>query len=340
MFLLVLLAGAGEKAPGNAKVDRQASPSLIAFGSCADENAAQPFWWTILGQEPDLMLMLGDNVYADTTDIGVMEAAYRKLGDKPGFRLFRKQVPVLATWDDHDYGRNNAGRHYPMKEQSERAFLSFFNEPEASPRWERPGVYGAWRFGSGQQRLQVILLDTRYFRDDPPSKQQRDTTPDEGDPKTILGKAQWEWLEKQLQKPAEIRLIGSSIQVVADQHGSEKWGNFPREHERLYALIEESGAEGIIFVSGDRHHMEVSRNDEVGPYPIYDFTSSGLTQGAGGGIKQEPNRHRLGSCFTAHNFGLIRIDWAADPTSITLQGRSVTGRVLFEHQIRRSNISR
>ncbi len=45
---------------------------------------------------------------------------------------------------------------------------------------------------------------------------------------TVLGDAQWKWLEDQLKVPAEFRIIGSSYQVLSDRHGWEMWGNFPR----------------------------------------------------------------------------------------------------------------
>jgi alkaline phosphatase D len=327
----VLLAACSPAADKAAGEEPAGPPEVIAFGSCAGQDQPQPVWHAILAQQPDLMLMLGDNVYLDTKDVGVMHAKYRRLGRKPGFKLLRKQVPVLATWDDHDYGLNNVGRHYPKKEASEQAFLSFFNEPADSPRWNRPGVYRAWEYGPKNNRLQVILLDTRYFRDRPPEEDAGDgASPASG--RTILGKAQWQWLEKQLEKPATVRLIGSSIQVVPTQHEYEKWANFPSERERLFDLIETTGAGGVVFLSGDRHHLELSRDKDSGPYPMYDFTSSGLNRGRGGPIN-EANRYRIGQAHGGDNFGIVRIDWDADPVEITVEARKADGRRLMRETV-------
>jgi len=330
-----VLAGAGASAAAQPAAD--APPSVIAFASCVKQGRPQPGWHGILAQQPDLMLMLGDNIYADTTDMGVMHRKYRRLGRNPGFQRLRQEVPILATWDDHDFGKNNAGRHYPMKQQSQQAMLSFFNEPADSPRWHRPGVYRAWRFGPPGERLQVILLDTRYFRDKLRTKVidgDVHNIPREDGSTTLLGEAQWQWLQAQLKKPATVRLIGSSIQVVATEHRFEKWHNFPHERERLFRLIEETEATGVVFVSGDRHLMEMSVDRQSGPYPMYDFTSSGLNSAMQDLTQIEnPNRYRIGQMQAGDNFGLVRIDWQASPVTIVLEGRTADGRRLIEHTI-------
>ena len=87
--------------------------------------------------------MLGDNIYADTLDMDVMRAKYAKLAAMPGFQLLRKTCPILATWDDHDLGANDAGGDYPKKDESQKIFLDFFGDPDDSPRRHRPGVYDA-----------------------------------------------------------------------------------------------------------------------------------------------------------------------------------------------------
>ena len=107
--------------------------------------------------------------------------------------------------------------------------------------------------------MQVILLDTRWFRsalkpsDDRGKPGKERYLPDADPAKTMLGEAQWRWLEEQLRQPAELRLLVSSIQVVAEGHGWERWGNFPLERQRLYRLIADTRAQGVVFLSGDRH---------------------------------------------------------------------------------------
>lgn len=313
----------------------------IAFGSCAKQALPQPVWDTIVQEHPDVFLFIGDNIYADKPappeSPGDIAAAYRQLEAKPGFQRLRATCPILATWDDHDMGLNDAGKEYPFKRQSQMLLLSFFREPPKSPRWGRDGVYGAWMFGPADERVQILLLDTRFFRDtlyrNPlgrvngrgPYAPHEDTGP------TLLGEEQWAWLEAQLRKPAVVRIIASSVQVVSSEHGWEAWCNFPAERQRLYDLIGETGAGGVVFVSGDRHLMEISCDRDANtPYPMWDFTSSGMSDPRG--EPNEPNRYRVGSPKKDTVYGLIHIDWNAGPT-LTLEGKNADRTTLLRETV-------
>ncbi|MFO0411515.1 MAG: alkaline phosphatase D family protein [bacterium] len=137
----------------------------IAFGSCAKSDKPQPIWDAVLAARPDLFIFLGDNVYLDTRDPAVMRRKYAELAAQPGFqRLKASGIPILATWDDHDFGENDAGADYPMKEESRRQFLDFFGAPADSPRRTRDGIYTAHVFGPPGRRVQIILPDLRWNR--------------------------------------------------------------------------------------------------------------------------------------------------------------------------------
>lgn len=305
----------------------------IAFGSCNHQEDPQPLWSTILSHDPDLWIWLGDNIYADTKDMQAMRAEYALQKQKPGYQKLRASTPVIGTWDDHDYGSNDAGRLYPKRDSSQQLLLDFLDVPDDDPRRLRRGVYSAHTYGPPGQRVKVILLDTRYHRDpltpDTTSPQRYRPNPD-GD---ILGAAQWTWLEDELRSSdAQIHLIGTSIQAISAQHRWEKWANFPQARERLFDLIDRTNAPGVVLLSGDRHKAELSRYDESGTYPIYELTSSGMTHVAPSGA-DEPNRHRVGPLVIQKNFGLLRIDWPADPVQIQLQVRGTSDEVLIDHTV-------
>jgi alkaline phosphatase D len=296
----------------------------------------------VLRTDFDLFILLGDNIYADTTNAVVMQRKYEALKRSPFFRGLRKKAPVLATWDDHDYGANDAGAEYPMKIESQRLFLEFMDEPEQSPRRRREGVYDAQVFGPPGQRVQVILLDVRYFRSTlstgvnnvVPSGGKYVPNPDSN--ATMLGDAQWAWLEEQLKVPAEVRIVATGIQFISEFSGGEAWANLPREKERLLDLLAKTKANGVIFISGDRHWAELSRLDRPGHYPLYDLTSSALTQKHPRGTPT-PNRYRADST-TYHdaNFGLMKIDWKASGPEVTLQLLDVDGRVRINKKLKES----
>lgn len=315
----------------------------IAFGSCGSEKKDQPIWADVVAAKPDLFLFVGDNIYGDTEDMKVLADKYAQLGAKPGYQKLLQACPVLATWDDHDFGVNDGGSWYPKKVESQQIMLDFFGVPADSPRRSREGIYGAYTFGPEGKRVQVILLDTRYFKTRLKGDKRSDAEkkrlnlvgwylPTDDPEATILGEEQWAWLEEQLKQPADVRIIASSIQVIADEKGMESWGNVPAERERLYQLIEKTGGEGVLFISGDVHFSEISKVDD-GPYPFVDFTSSGLTN-------SEPswaaavNTHRTSPiAYAKPTFGLIEIDWEGTAPKITLEAIGVGGDVAFKQEL-------
>ncbi len=318
----------------------------IAFGSCATQARPQPIWDAVAATKPELLLLMGDNIYADTTDMAVMRRKYAQFAAMPGFQKLRATVPILATWDDHDLGKNDAGADYPKKEESQKEFLDFFGDSPNSPRRKRQGVYDAKVFGPEGKRVQVIMLDTRYFRSSPLLRKDKHR-PDEGpyipnpDPSTtMLGEDQWTWFKDQLKVPAQLRLIVSSIQVVAQDHGWEKWMNLPLERERLFRTLKESQVDGVLFLSGDRHLAELSMMDAGLGYPLYDITASGFNQAFRAWRPYEPNQHRVATMNWGDNFGTIQIDWNRPDPLLRLQIRDVQGEVVIQQKVWLSTLKR
>ena len=324
---------------GAARADDKLVLSRIAFGSCARQDKVQPIWDAIVGTKPDLYLGLGDNIYADTDDMAVMKKKYDMLAAIPGWQKLKATCPIRATWDDHDYGVNDSGAEYSKRVESQQLFLDFFGVPKDSPRRKQAGVYHAETFGPPERRVQVILLDTRYFRSQ--LKKKPGKTPFGEGPyepssdlkATLLGEAQWQWLETQLKVPAKVRILGSSLQLVAQDHGWEKWQNLPHERERLFKLIKDTGAAGLVTISGDRHLAELSMMDAGIGYPLYDLTSSGLTEASQKWRKFEVNRHRIATMNWGNNFGLITIDWSKDDPLLRLQIRDSEGDVTIQEKV-------
>ncbi len=283
--------------------------TLIAFGSCSKQNISNQRWHEVLNHDPGLWIWLGDNIYADTHDMNLMAEMYERQKSYPGYRqLLRSDTEIIGTWDDHDYGVNDGGRHFSKKDESKALMIDFLDIGEENPIHDHKGVYQSYDFLFGEHELKVILLDTRYFRDtiyrDPVTRAYLPNRT--GD---ILGEAQWKWLENEMRNSlADLHIIGSSIQVIPEDHRFEKWANFPRSRERLFDLLEKYPDKKVMIISGDRHIAEISRLDLQGlNYPLYDFTSSGLTHSYE--HASEANRHRVSDLITLLNFGLIEIDW-------------------------------
>lgn len=350
MLRSVLLAAAavGLVSAAAAQPKPPAQVSRVVFGSCADQNKPCPIWDKVVDAKADLLVLLGDNIYADLENGKLkpstpakMAACYAELAAVPAFKKLRDGTYMMATWDDHDYGNNDAGDEWLHKDDAQKQFLDFFGVPVDSPRRKQKGVYWAETFGPEGKRVQVIMLDGRYFRskirkaDKPlPGTTIRPYLPNTDADATMLGEEQWKWLEEQLKQPADVRLIGSGIQVVSDDHPFEKWSAIPNERARLYKLIQETKANGVVVLSGDRHLGDISCDPKAVGYPLYDATSSGFNQGAKEYRDPELNKHRVGGMPWGNNYGVVQIDWAAEGGPlVSLQLRNEDGEIAAQARV-------
>lgn len=305
-FLLtsLLLVGSASADLGKiAEVRADHDLSRIAFGSCLKKPSGAEILEKIVAYKPDLFVWLGDNIYVDTMyKKERFDELYGQLGKNPRFQKLQKTCPQLAIWDDHDYGNNNFDKSYPLKNESKAAFGKFWKVPKDSAFWDREGIYRAVEFGKPGRRVQMIMLDGRWFLDKK-NEQAKDS---------YLGKEQWAWLEEVLKRPAEIRVICSGVQVIKVNTVSkmwEMWGHHPSEKQRLFDLIESTKANGVLFLSGDMHFGELYQTTETS-YPLYDLTSSGLDQKYSRIGRIKPNSKKIGkSLIKSLNFGGIIIDW-------------------------------
>lgn len=297
----------------------------IAFGSCNKQTVPNLLWTSILEDQPEVWIWGGDNIYSDTYDMQKMKADYdQQLADK-SYQQLRASAKIMGTWDDHDYGLNDAGANYSKREESQQLFLDFMGVSKTDSRRSREGVYHSELITHNKGSIKIIVLDTRYFRteltdDEASKKRYKPNSYGEG---TLLGTAQWKWLEDELKSSqADFNIIVSSIQFLSQQHGFETWGNFPHEVDKLKDLIVASQAKGVLLLSGDRHISEFSRTSLEGlDYPLVDFTSSGLTH-VYSSFSGEQNDFRVGEVVSEISFGLLHFNFEAREIKMEMRGRN------------------
>jgi len=259
-----------------------------------------------------------------------MKVMYTEQLANTAYRNFIEDLPVMGTWDDHDYGINDGGAAYAKKQQSQQLFLDFIGTAKDAPARTREGVYASRTFVKAGKTIKIIVLDTRYFRTDlAPS-----TNPEKRYRKikrgTILGETQWEWFKEELAEPTDFTIIMSSIQLLSAQHGFETWGNLPKEVKRFEKALNKSKAQAVLVLSGDRHISEFSRKNVKGlDYPLIDFTSSGLTHSYTE-YDGEPNRYRVGNVVSTRSYGMVNIDLESNRIAMKIIG--VGGKILGELQ--------
>jgi alkaline phosphatase D len=307
----------------------------IAFGSCGHQDQTLSIFQNIKEQHPDYFIFLGDNVYADTRDTNKMKAAYAQLQNNVNFQKLDSSTKILATWDDHDYGEDDAGKYYPMKNESKKIFLDFFKEPKNSLRYKYEGIYTSYMIKKRRKRIQLILLDARTFRSNL-SRYQKEMkkdsifdydllyVPNNNVDSTILGNEQWVWLENELRQKADVRVICSSTQFGISYNGYESWANFPKEQEKMLSMIRNSKAKGVFFISGDVHYGELSKLENPGSYPIYDLTASGLTQSW---HFATPNKNRIDGPVMENHFGLLEFNLKRKKVSLQIIDRDNQVRI-------------
>jgi alkaline phosphatase D len=326
----------------NALPQAEANPALpashlitrLAFGSCNHQERSQAYWQKIMSLDPQLFLMIGDNVYGDPgwhgdAALGSLRASYQLQASHPEFRAFRRKVPMMTVWDDHDFGFNDGSGSFVFREWAEEIYENFWN---ASPEVRsRPGVYESAIHGPEGRRVQVIMLDTRFFRtpialmplSDAPTPLGRHLADDSLSAR-MLGEEQWRWLSQELARPADLRLIVSSIQVLTDAHRNEGWFMMPRERERLYSALSKRAGGGLLLLSGDRHRGAIysARPGALGK-EVWEFTSSSLNLPfrPGDRTADEPDPLRRTVLTGDENFGLIDIDWQRQAMVLTLMGK-------------------
>ncbi|NBW82029.1 alkaline phosphatase family protein, partial [bacterium] len=245
---------------------------VLGFGSCMSTRRSQNFWKAILSRQYNHWAFLGDSLYPEKDTLDSLEKAYAELAKIEPLAQLRSVVSLSATWDDHDFGADNADSSLPYRMESLQLFKKFWTQDYASPG---NGVYSSRTFEHQGKTIQLVLLDLRFNRtpygQSSKTKSLASGHPESLDPQPpqLLGEEQWRWFESEMEKPADLKIVGSSIQVLSYDHHFEKWKNYPEEYDRLMGLVGRISPP-TIFLSGDRHLHEISKNQLVSGRTLYD----------------------------------------------------------------------
>lgn len=315
---------------------RNDPPELsIALGSCAyinDEPYDRPgkpygggysIFEAIQRQQPDLMLWLGDNMYLREADwyswTGILHR-YTHSRHIPELQPLLASAAHYAIWDDHDYGPNDSDRAYRDKDLTLKAFQLFWGNPSYGVNGQR-GVTSTFEWGDAQ----FFLLDDRYHRD--PNKQK-------SAPRSILGAEQLDWfLDALVSSTARWKFVCIGGQVLNDVAQFENYAAIaPEERERILQTIASEGIKNVVFLTGDRHHSELSVTERNG-IAIYDFTASPLTSGTHDASKEKNTLRVPGSYYGERNFGMLKLSGPRDARKLRMSLHSQDGKEVWFKEI-------
>lgn len=334
-------------------IDASKTFSTIAFGSSLDQNQPQPLWTAIAKNNPDLFIFTGDHLNISKADQKNLADQYRKLNRISEYRDIREKVPVLTVWENQDYAAAAGTGPFIDRDTAKTDFVKYWAYLKTTLNPKQKALYHSKMIGSKKQILQVIVLDTTTDRSelkkntdiqsevatttttasstDPTTatttttsetktvtvKENKPFAEDTDKKKHFLSEEQWNWLESELRKPATLRILVSSIQVIANDHYFEKWGLFPQERERLLSLLKSTKAKNLLILSGNRQVGAIAQTDIKGLGKIYDITSSPMNLMATQGNVLKDSSYTK-DAFAEVNFGLIKIDWPSHKATVEI----------------------
>lgn len=291
--------------PSFTTAPREGEPGRVraAFTSCVGYSGylATAGFADMARTNIDLLLMLGDNHYANTNDPGVQRKFYFDQRDTSGWRGLSPRLPIYAIWDDHDFGPNNSDGTMKGKELSLRTFAEHWANP-AYGEPDNPGVY--YRFTRGN--VDFFMLDVRYHRDPNGATNLAH--------KTHLGAKQLAWFKRELlasRAPIKVLAAGGEWQTYGTD---DSWTPFAEERDEIFRFIEENQISGVLLISGDRHF--------TGAYQVrgkwIEVTSGPIGSGPAG-VKKSAEAFLDLSATKGHFYCVYDLDTTVSPPKVTLE---------------------
>ncbi|MES1217410.1 MAG: alkaline phosphatase D family protein [Bacteroidota bacterium] len=282
------------------------------------------------GRKPSFMLWLGDNWYTRDVDYySEWGLWYRAQHDRaqPILQRFLKAMPQFSTWDDHDYGPNDIGKNYILKDVSRNIFMKYFSNPSYGENGQ--GIYTMTSWGDAD----IFITDDRWFRSDEAMKDSIDGKPNPD--KRMLGPQQIEWLKNSLlYSMATFKIIAVGSQVLNPVSPFITLKNYPVEYYELINFIKDNKIDGVLFLTGDRHHSEIIKVDRPGTYPLFDITVSPLTSGTHPfSGREENNPYRVFGFAEKQNYAKFSFSGEKDKRMLLVEFFGTKGNKLGDWKI-------
>lgn len=262
----------------------------LVVGSCADHPnySDMPVFERMAERRADLAILLGDNCYyvnrfgsssnsmwlggwfrADWDDPRRMLMRQLAARNLPQFAALSRTTNLHATWDDHDFGYNNAAGHDTTKWVGRELASMIFRAmwPAAYAAEDGRSIYHTVRTGP----VEVFITDTRYEKNHGAH--------------VTLGAVQTRWLIDQLTaSDAPVKIIVVSSQFLYRPRVESFLSEAAGERLAILDALGLGGAPGtvrgrVMLVSGDVHYSELLRAPTTGAPRVLEFTSSSIRTG-------------------------------------------------------------
>ena len=294
-----------------------------------------------MSKEPaSFMLWLGDNWYTREVDYYSSWGLHKRAATDRKLSILQPlwaSMPHYAIWDDHDFVWNDADKSYPFKESSRAAFNSFWLNPSSGI--DNKGIFTKFTWND----VDVFMLDDRWFRSNDDMKDSINGQPNPE--KEMFGKIQMDWLKNALLQSKSngninFRIIATGSQLLNPRSPFDCFRRFPVEYADFMKFLQENKINGVVFMTGDRHHSEIIKVDRPGTYSLYDITSSPLTSGThvfGGEEKDNP--YRVVGVDKLQNYSRVSFSGKGPERTMKVEFLGVKGELLGEWSIRKDQLS-
>lgn len=274
----------------------------FVIASCTKDiyvDLRESMWEAISQTEPDMIFLNGDTVYADKDNDSEDEAGfwrrYVETRSLIGFFRFKKLIPMVACWDDHDYGKNNGDKNWVKKDLLKEIFEIFWDSETGSELKHGPGM--SLIISAFGQRF--CMMDGRYFKD--PGSEGR-----------YWGVDQEEFLFEELGKNNQPAWLMNGTLFFG---GYLKWESLEYEKKKNFEEILgrlKNIEAPVTFVSGDVHFSEIMQIEEsILGYKTHEFVSSSLHSSTFPFLHLRAKNKRRIDATSIHNFMVFETDFDA-----------------------------
>lgn len=290
---------------------------------------------TMAKEEASFMLWLGDNWYTRDVDFNSRWGLWYRASHDRSVSVLKpllKAMPQYAIWDDHDFGPNDMGKEYVLKEESRNVFTHYWANPSYGENGV--GIYSKITYSDAD----IFLLDDRTWRS---SDNLSDSIDGKPNPiKKMYGDQQMDWLKNALAgSGATFKIIATGSQVLNPVSPFDCFRKFPVEYYALMQFLKDEKISGVVFLTGDRHHSEVIKIEGLVSYPLYDITSSPLTSGTHSfGPAEKDNPFRVFGLDQKQNYSNISVTGNPKNRVLTVRYKGVKGEPLGEWSVKESEL--
>lgn len=297
----------------------------IAFGACASTGSTGQVFDRIREAHPLLFIHTGDFHYEDISrnDPARIRRAYDRSLSAPAQQALWLEVPVVYTWDDHDYGGNDSDRTTPSRAAARAVYR------ELVPHYPLPLDPGpvAQAFTIG--RVRFIVTDTRS---------ERDPSGSDAPGKSMLGAEQLAWFFDELlsaRNDAALIVWVSSIGWISNSTSGDDWGAYADERRQISDFLVANGIRNLVMLAGDAHMLAADdgtnnryATNGIGPgFPVYHAAALDRRGSTKGGPYSE------GAFPGGGQFGLLAIDDLGSEVRVTFSGRNWRGEEVLHHTV-------